>query len=183
MYKSLTDDAIRQNYEQYGHPDGKQEFSMGIALPKWIVETRNSGYVLAVYGLLFGICLPWFVGNWWYGSRRYTKDGVLTSSAELFFRELKEETTFAQLVEILSASVEFSEDAPGGPILRQRKEFDKLERIVKEYMKAHTEDRLEGQLFKKPSAKRAAVLIYAHLLRVPIDDLNLLKGERVLRQG
>jgi preprotein translocase subunit Sec63 len=35
--------------------------SMGIALPKWVVESQNNMYVLGVYGLLFGICLPYFV--------------------------------------------------------------------------------------------------------------------------
>jgi translocation protein SEC63 len=53
--------VIRRNYEVYGHPDGKQEMSMGIALPKWIVESQNNVYVLGAYGLLFGICLPYFV--------------------------------------------------------------------------------------------------------------------------
>ena len=37
-YKALTDDEVRNNYLQYGHPDGKQTFSMGIALPKGLVK-------------------------------------------------------------------------------------------------------------------------------------------------
>src|SRR5947209_1615010 len=32
-YKALTDDEIRRNYQEFGHPDGKQSFSIGIALP------------------------------------------------------------------------------------------------------------------------------------------------------
>lgn len=58
---SLTDDTIRENYEMYGHPDGKRETAMGIALPKWIVETRNHGYVVGLYGLVFGLMLPYLV--------------------------------------------------------------------------------------------------------------------------
>lgn len=34
---------------------------MGIALPKWIVESQNNAYVIGVYGLVFGFLLPWFV--------------------------------------------------------------------------------------------------------------------------
>ncbi len=33
-YQALTDEDIRNNYEQYGHPDGKQGYSINIALPK-----------------------------------------------------------------------------------------------------------------------------------------------------
>jgi translocation protein SEC63 len=54
----LTDDDTRKNYEEFGHPDGKQSYSMGIALPKWLVEGSNSYFTLAFYGLLFGILLP-----------------------------------------------------------------------------------------------------------------------------
>lgn len=52
---------IRKNYELYGHPDGKRDTSMGIALPKWIIESKNNGWVIGVYGLAFGLLLPYFV--------------------------------------------------------------------------------------------------------------------------
>lgn len=55
---SLTDDVSRRNYELYGHPDGKQEFSAGIALPAWIVESKNSPLVIGAYALLLGVVLP-----------------------------------------------------------------------------------------------------------------------------
>jgi translocation protein SEC63 len=54
----LTDETVRQNLEQYGHPDGKQEFSVGIAIPKWVVEGKNSMIVLAFYGAIFMGILP-----------------------------------------------------------------------------------------------------------------------------
>ncbi|KAF5366562.1 hypothetical protein D9758_008999 [Tetrapyrgos nigripes] len=60
-YKALTDETIRRNWEQYGHPDGRQEFSMGIAIPKHLVEGANRYYVLAFYGIVFGGVLPGMV--------------------------------------------------------------------------------------------------------------------------
>lgn len=54
----LTDETIRENLEKYGNPDGRQDVSMGIALPQWIVERKNNIWVLGVYGLLFGGALP-----------------------------------------------------------------------------------------------------------------------------
>ena len=58
---SLTDENIRKNWELYGHPDGRQEMSMGIALPHWIVEGRNNIWVLSFYALAFGGALPLLV--------------------------------------------------------------------------------------------------------------------------
>ena len=55
---SLTDETIRKNLRDFGHPDGRQEVSMGIALPKWVVESSNNIWVLGAYGLLFGGALP-----------------------------------------------------------------------------------------------------------------------------
>jgi hypothetical protein len=54
----LTDEKIKENWIKYNHPDGPQSTTMGIALPKWIVEGKNRIWVLAVYGLVFGGALP-----------------------------------------------------------------------------------------------------------------------------
>jgi len=103
---SLTDDEIRRNYEEYGHPDGKQDFSIGIALPKWIVESRNGYYVLGLYGILFGVLLPAIVGRWWYGSRNLTKEGIETETATRYFRSIKENANLHDMVDVLSTSHE-----------------------------------------------------------------------------
>ena len=58
---SLTDETIRKNWELYGHPDGRQEISMGIALPHWIIEGKNNIWVLGFYALMFGAALPLMV--------------------------------------------------------------------------------------------------------------------------
>ena len=33
-YKTLTDDIARENFEKYGHPDGRQSTKLGVALPE-----------------------------------------------------------------------------------------------------------------------------------------------------
>ena len=158
---------------------------MGIALPKWMIETQNNGYVLGVYGLLFGICLPWFVGSWWYGSRRVTKDGALTTTADGYFKELKEDLDFEKAVEILSGSSEFSASSnPKGSIitnLKNEKLFvDLKEKVFAAMKRQHInttfiEDALKSK--KKAYAGKAALLLYAHMLRVPIQDISLLRGK------
>src|SRR3981189_3395037 len=103
----LTDEEIRRNYEEYGHPDGKQEFSIGIALPKWIVESSNGYYMLGIYGLSFGVLLPAIVGRWWYGSRRLTREGIETKTAAAYFKAVKEHTTEDDILNILAESHEY----------------------------------------------------------------------------
>ena len=103
----LTDDEIRRNYEEYGHPDGKQEFSIGIALPKWIVESSNGYYMLGIYGLSFGVLLPAIVGRWWYGSRRLTKEGIETKTAAAYFKAVTEHASKGDILNMLSESQEY----------------------------------------------------------------------------
>lgn len=111
-YKSLTDPIVRENLKNYGHPDGKQEFKMGIALPPWVVGSSGSGWVLGVYAIVFGGALPVLVGKWWFGSRQYTKDGVKARTAETFFKSVKEESSLDDLIATLSKAWQFESDSP-----------------------------------------------------------------------
>lgn len=92
---------------QYGHPDGKQSFSIGIALPKFIVTEGNGKYVLLVYGLLLGVLLPYIVGKWWYGTQRMTKEKVLIATANNLFREYKDGMNEAAVINALTCGDEY----------------------------------------------------------------------------
>jgi len=85
-HKALTDEETRNNFLLYGHPDGKQSFSIGIALPKWIVTDGHGKYVLLMYAIALGVILPYAVGKWWYGTQRVTKEKILVASAGKLFR-------------------------------------------------------------------------------------------------
>ncbi|KAK8049181.1 hypothetical protein PG994_010911 [Apiospora phragmitis] len=63
-YQALTDEEVRNNWMMYGNPDGKQGFSISIALPSFIVAEGNGKYVVLVYALLLGVLLPYLVGSW-----------------------------------------------------------------------------------------------------------------------
>lgn len=202
---SLTDEVSRHNFEMFGHPDGKQEFSQGIALPSWVVESGSKWYVMAAYALVLGVLLPVLVvsfesllaayalvtysscvlaqGRWWYGTRKLTKDGVLNSTAAKFFRALKEETTFPILLDILANADEFATD-PKLLAIRRRAlsnkpavdEFARLTSTVRE----GPDGKLggwEGYASWTQAQKRARVLIAAHLLRLPLKDTGLIEGK------
>lgn len=114
-YKSLTDDAIRKNFEMFGHPDGRQPMDMGIALPSWVIESQNNIWVLGMYGLVFGIGLPYLVARWWYGTRSRTKDGLVNATAQSFFQHLREDTPPARILALIAISEELQD-----PVLDKR---------------------------------------------------------------
>ena len=67
---------VRYNWEHYGNPDGPQAMQFGIGLPAWIVEEKNSVFVLGVYALIFMIGLPVAVWYWWSRSSKYSGEQV-----------------------------------------------------------------------------------------------------------
>ncbi|CDO93160.1 unnamed protein product [Kluyveromyces dobzhanskii CBS 2104] len=83
-YKALTDEITKENYRKYGHPDGPQSTSHGIALPKFLVEGAASPFVVFAYFILLAIVLPMVVSKWWSTSQEYTKHGIHSETASHF---------------------------------------------------------------------------------------------------
>lgn len=175
-YKALTDEEIRNNYVQYGHPDGKQSFSIGIALPKLIVTEGFGKYVLLVYGGLLGVLLPYIVGKWWYGSQRYTKERVLVASAGNMFREYKDDITDGGIVNALSSGAEFTEALKGS---RADAGLGKLEKLVLAEGSTFlsSEDREAIKQMEESSRRKALALLWAYLGRVDLEDASLNGGK------
>lgn len=192
---SLTDENIRKNWELYGHPDGRQEVSMGIALPKWIIESNNNIWVLGAYGLIFGGALPALVvriastvppshiltlaqGRWWFGNRRKTKDGVHARSAAAFFKNLTEESGIDDVTGSLGKTFEW--ELPASKVRKADAELAQLEKQIKEKLEDKWDELVKlteaapGKLKKR---RRAFTLLYAHLLRLPVSNTTLQNGE------
>ncbi|EPS25598.1 hypothetical protein PDE_00532 [Penicillium oxalicum 114-2] len=171
-YKALTDEEIRNNYLQYGHPDGKQSFSIGIALPKLIIMEGNGKYVLLVYGALLGVLLPYIVGKWWYGSQRYTKERVLVASAGNIFREYKEDILDGGIINALSAGDEFKEMLKGAEAEAGLARLEK--RVLAEsstFLSA--KDREAIKHMDNTTRRKALALLWAYLGRVDLEDSKL----------
>ena len=77
-----------------------------------MVSQSNMMKVLAVYALIVGIGLPYVVGRWWKNAKKYTKNKILNLTMELFYGEMKERMTVRQLIEVLTAAVEFRDEIP-----------------------------------------------------------------------
>ncbi|KAJ7580214.1 Sec63 Brl domain-containing protein [Mycena floridula] len=169
-YKSLTDETIRKNLELYGNPDGRQEMTMGIALPPWV----NNIWSLAVYGIIFGVGLPYMVGSWWFGWQSKTKDGIHTLSAAAFFRAISDESTIDEVVGTLGKAYEWDY-----PVPIRKSDADSIKDLEKQISEAAGPKwnsikqfaGLEGPEAEKK--RRAMVLLYAYLLRLPIPKASL----------
>jgi translocation protein SEC63 len=182
-YKALTDEEIRNNYIQFGHPDGKQSFSIGIALPKFIISDGNGKYVVLVYAALLGVLLPYLVGTWWYGTQRMSKEKVLIESANNLFREYDEAITEGGIVSALSTGIEFQQTLKGEKAdsglskLESKILADGDETSVSSALSA--KDRTKLQDLDGGVRRKALGLLWAYLGRVELNDeaLNTAKIE------
>ncbi|KAF9649601.1 DnaJ-domain-containing protein [Thelephora ganbajun] len=169
-YKSLTDETIRGNYEKYGHPDGRQEMSMGIAIPIQFIEGKNNVWVLGLYALIFGFSLPALVGRWWFGNQKKTKDGVNAKTAASFFLSVKEEWGIDELVGVLGKGFAKELQLSSGSV----NELKELELKVREGLGENWRILADAAgVRESKSAKRAFILVSAHLLRIPVTNKSL----------
>ncbi len=170
-YKALTDEKVRKNWEEFGNPDGVRSFSLGVALPPWLVSSGNRVVVLAFYCAAFGLLLPLLVRRWWSMSRRYTKDGLRHSSMRLFFQELKENSSARKIVELVSAAAELTEDMPTR--VSDAADLQALLALVEAHEDATGSvfDRPKGQEVT-PEQMRASALVYAHLHRINMPSAS-----------
>ncbi|KAK3944286.1 hypothetical protein QBC46DRAFT_374902 [Diplogelasinospora grovesii] len=180
-YQALTDEDVRNNYIQYGNPDGKQGYSINIALPKAIISDGNGKYVILVYSLLFGVLLPYVVGSWWYGTLRRSKEGILMESANRLFKEFKENIDEGGVVSALSTGKEYEE------LLKGDKADAGLSKVESRILATGETSPFAGGLSLKDKEKledlesgprrKALALLWAYLARIDLDDATLNKAK------
>ncbi|CAI4217953.1 unnamed protein product [Parascedosporium putredinis] len=166
-YQALTDEEIRNNYIQYGHPDGKQSFSIGIALPKFIVTDGNGKYVVLLYALLLGVLLPYLVGSWWYGTQRVSKEGILMESANNLFREYKEDLDDSGIVTALSTAKEYKK------LLGTDKTDKDLASIESKIADLIPQEKAKLEELDDSVRRKALALLWAYLGRVDLGSSAL----------
>ncbi|KAI8884877.1 hypothetical protein K501DRAFT_246934 [Backusella circina FSU 941] len=180
-YKVLTDDDTRKNYEEYGHPDGKQSFTMGVALPKGLVE-GNGLLVLSFYAIIFGLGLPYSIAQWWYKSRRLTKDKILNKSMGVFVKGLKESDGFKEILNVLAGAIEFKEsaDVRSG----EEKELSAINTAIGTELDNRFSEKFDRLNESVPAYRRKArTLLYAYFLRIDVlskGSKDLLKDQKFI---
>lgn len=179
-YKALTDEEVRNNYIQFGHPDGKQSFSIGIALPKFIITEGAGKYVLLLYGILLGVLLPYVVGKWWYGTQRMTKEKVLVASAGNLFREYEDGISQGSIVSALTSGEEYKRVLAG---TKADAGLGKVEKAIMQNEKGSTTvaglTEKDGKKLQDQEGlrRKTLALLWAYLGRVKLGDTTLDDGK------
>lgn len=182
-YQALTDQDIRNNYIQYGHPDGKQGYSINIALPKVIVSDGNGKYIVLIYTCLFGILLPYLVGSWWYGTLRRSKEGCLMESANRLFRQWEESIDVGGLIAALSTGQEYESmlrsDKIDSRLSRVESRITEPGELVQYASGMSSKDKETLNELEHGAQRKALALLWAYLGRIELDDaaLNKVKFE------
>lgn len=171
-FDALTDETARYNWEHYGNPDGPQAMQFGIGLPAWIVEEKNSVWVLGVYTLIFMIGLPTAVWYWWSRSSKFSGEQVLLDTTQLYYYFVHKtpHMMLRRALMILASSLEF-EKGHNHEIVERHTDNVEIPQLVK-YLPNLGINNKEKPLCFSYSVK-ARALIFAHLSRIPLNKQTL----------
>ncbi|TRY64193.1 hypothetical protein TCAL_10812 [Tigriopus californicus] len=176
-YDALTDETAKYNWEHYGNPDGPQAMQFGIGLPAWIVEEKNSIWVLGVYTLIFMICLPTAVYYWWSNSIKFSGEQVLLDTTQLYyyFFHKSPQMMLKRVLMVLAASLEF-ERGHNSEIVERPTDNVEIPQLMK-YLPNLGINNKEKPLCFGYSVK-ARALLFAHLSRISLPP-NTLHQDRL----
>ncbi|KAI9114027.1 hypothetical protein K1719_015278 [Acacia pycnantha] len=110
-YQALTDPIARENYEKYGHPDGRQGFQMGIALPQFLLNIDGaSGGILLLW--IVGVCilLPLVIAVIYLSrSSKYTGNYVMHHTLSTYYYLMKPSLAPSKVMDVFVKAAEYME--------------------------------------------------------------------------
>ncbi|CAF1011511.1 unnamed protein product [Brachionus calyciflorus] len=177
-YQALTNEEIKKNWVEYGNPDGPGVTQFGIALPKWIVDGKNSYLVLGAYVLVFMVIMPILVGTWWYKSIKYTGDQVLIATSQLFnYLIMKSpQMNLKKIIMVLGSSREFERHS--NPEIEERpSDNTEVPQLIKDL--PDLQEKIRELPFSAPYSIKSRALIHAHLSRMELKP-TLEKDKNVI---
>eukprot|EP00591_Stephanopyxis_turris_P000728 CAMPEP_0195512008 /NCGR_PEP_ID=MMETSP0794_2-20130614/4127_1 /TAXON_ID=515487 /ORGANISM="Stephanopyxis turris, Strain CCMP 815" /LENGTH=735 /DNA_ID=CAMNT_0040639721 /DNA_START=211 /DNA_END=2418 /DNA_ORIENTATION=+ len=80
-YRALSDEVSRENWEKYGHPDGRQHETISLAMPDWLLNPSGGTAVVLVL-LYMGMFVGLIVYVIQYGKRLEAKQKLDSDSLE-----------------------------------------------------------------------------------------------------
>lgn len=171
-YDALTDETARYNWEHYGNPDGPQAMQFGIGLPAWIVEEKNSVWVLGVYTLIFMIGLPTAVWYWWSRSSKFSSEQVLLDTTQLYyyFFHKTPHMMLRRVLMVLAASLEY-EKGHNYEIVERPTDNAEIPQLMKCIPNLGVNNKEKPLCFGYSVKTR--VLIFAHLSRLSLPKHTL----------
>ncbi|KAJ3413732.1 secretory subunit [Chytridiales sp. JEL 0842] len=182
-YNVLTDEEARKIFDEFGHPDGKQSLTLGIALPKWLVETKNNFFVLFVYATVFGVGLPYWVAKWWYRGKNQSSDKISHGTMARFYRDLSDPDSITRkaLLELVCKSEEILT-----AVRYEKTDAKPLKTLTDELISTMGAESAVFDLKKKitdlesATSHKALVLLLAHMSRMTVSDKHLAEQQAVV---
>ncbi|KAI3746264.1 hypothetical protein L6452_08690 [Arctium lappa] len=110
-YQALTDPTSRENFEKYGHPDGRQGLQMGIALPQFLLNIDGTSGAVNLLGIV-GICiiLPLVMAVMYLSrSSKYTGNYVLKHTLSAYFYLMKPSLAPSKVMDVFIKAAEYME--------------------------------------------------------------------------
>lgn len=169
-YNTLTDPAVRENWEKYGNPDGFQGMSVTIGLPSWMVDKQNELVILFCYTAALVAIVVAF-GLWWKKSSRFHKSGLLLDTIGIYWKYVTESMALKFLIEIVAAS---SENAC---LAENNSDPSPEEKRLKLQVK-------DKQMKQKFGAVRyitlSSTLLHAHMMRLDMSESMAAARDHIL---
>ncbi|KAM2975955.1 hypothetical protein FF1_002055 [Malus domestica] len=178
-YQALTDPVSRENFEKYGHPDGRQGFQMGIALPQFLlhIDGASSGILLL---WIVGICilLPLVIAVVYLSrSAKYTGNYVMHHTLSTYDYSMKPSLAPSKVMDVFIKAAEYTE------IPVRRTDDEPLQKL---FMLVRSELNLDLKNIKQEQAKfwkqhpalvKTELLIQAQLTRESASLSPSLQGD------
>ncbi|KAK1366555.1 Translocation protein SEC63 like [Heracleum sosnowskyi] len=166
-YQALTDPISRENYEKYGHPDGRQGFQMGIALPQFLLNFDGaSGGILLLW--IVGVCilLPLVIAVVYLSrSSKYTGNYVMHQTLSAYYYFMKPSLAPSKVMDVFIKAAEYMEI----PVRRSDAEpLQKLFVVVRSELNLDLKNikQEQAKFWKQhPALVKTELLIQAHLTR------------------
>jgi len=105
-YEALTDDDAKQNWLEYGNPDGKQSLEVSIGLPTFLLNETNHYAILCIYLGVLVVIIPAIVAAWYQHSRQFGENNVMYETYSFFLHVLSQHSTIKMLPEVLAGAAE-----------------------------------------------------------------------------
>lgn len=108
-YQALTDPISRENFEKYGHPDGRQGLQMGIALPQFLLNIDGASEGILLLGIV-GVCiiLPLTISVIYLSrSSKYTGNYVMHSTLAAYYHLMKPSLAPSKVMDVFIKASEF----------------------------------------------------------------------------
>ncbi|KAK6147174.1 hypothetical protein DH2020_018086 [Rehmannia glutinosa] len=166
-YQALTDPVSRENFEKYGHPDGRQGLQMGIALPQFLLNIDGASGGILLLGIV-GVCilLPLTIAVIYLSrSSKYTGNYVMHHTMYAYYHFMKPSLAPSKVMEVFIRAAEYMEI----PVRRTDEEsLQKLFVLVRSELNLDPRNiRQEQAKFLKqhPALVKTELLMQAHLTR------------------